>query len=107
MMRFELNETTFIAITAPFYLIIILTEIFASHFQLKKYYSFKETLINIYLTVANASVDLLFRSIYLFIILQWFYDHRVMEFHQHPWLYWLLLFIGEDFVYYFEQDYIF
>jgi sterol desaturase/sphingolipid hydroxylase (fatty acid hydroxylase superfamily) len=102
-MPFELNETTFIAITTPVYFVIIIVEILASHFQHKKYYSLKETIINIYLTLANASVDLLFRGIYLFIILQWFYDHRIMEFQQHPLFYWSLLFIAEDFAFYFEH----
>jgi hypothetical protein len=43
-----------------------------SHLHLKKYYSFKGTLQNIYLSLVNAGIDLLFRAVYVFIILQWF-----------------------------------
>ncbi len=102
-MPFELNENTFIALSAPVYTFVILAEILFSHFHLKKYYSFKETLINIYLSALNAGIDLLFRGIYLFIILQWFYNHQLFQFKEHPVIYWLLLFIAEDFIYYVEH----
>ncbi len=102
-MPFEFNENTFILITTPVYAVVIGTEILLSHLQLKKYYSVKETLVNIYLTLLNACIDLLFRSIYLFIILQWFFDHQLLSFHNHPVLYWLLLFVLEDLAFYFEH----
>jgi sterol desaturase/sphingolipid hydroxylase (fatty acid hydroxylase superfamily) len=102
-MPFSLDETTFIALTTPVYFVIILVEIIASNIQHKHFYTVKDTLINIYLTLANASIDLLFRGIYLFIILQWFYNHRVMQFQEHPWVYWPLLFVAEDLAYYFEH----
>jgi len=102
-MPFEFNENTFILITTPVYAVVIGTEILLSHLQLKKYYSVKETLVNIYLTLLNAGIDLLFRCIYLFIILQWFFDHQLLSFYNHPVLYWLLLFVLEDLAFYFEH----
>jgi sterol desaturase/sphingolipid hydroxylase (fatty acid hydroxylase superfamily) len=102
-MSFQLNEESLIAIATPLYIVVIGTEILLSHLQLKKYYTVKDTLMNIYLSLLNAGIDLLFRAIYLFIILQWFYNHHVFELKAHPWFYWLLLFILEDFVYYFEH----
>lgn len=102
-MPFEFNENTFLAITAPLYVTVIGTEMALSHFHLKKFYSVKGTLINVYLSTLNAGIDLLFRSIYLFIILEWFYQHQLFDFKQHHVIYWLLLFLGEDLAFYFEH----
>lgn len=102
-MPFEFNENTFIAITAPLYVTVIGTEMALSHFHLKKFYSVKGTLINIYLSALNAGIDLLFRSIYLFIILEWFYKHHLFDFKQHYIIYWILLFLAEDLAFYFEH----
>jgi sterol desaturase/sphingolipid hydroxylase (fatty acid hydroxylase superfamily) len=102
-MPLQSNEDTLIAIATPLYATVIFGEIIASHVMHKKLYSFKETITNIYLSLLNAGIDLLFRSIYLFIILQWFYQHQLTNFQQTPWLYWLLLFVAEDFVYYIEH----
>ena len=90
-MPFELNDA-FIAVSTPLYAVVISAEILLSHIHLKKYYSFKETLINIYLTVLNAGIDVLFRSIYVFIILQWFFNYRVLDLQEHPLVYWLAAF---------------
>ncbi len=102
-MPFEFNENTFIAVTAPLYASVIGAEMLLSHFHLKKFYSIKETLINIYLSALNAGIDLLFRSIYLFIILDWFYLHHLFDFKQYHLVYWLLLFLAEDLAFYFEH----
>ncbi len=102
-MSFQLNEESLITIATPLYIIVIGSEILLSHLQLKRYYTVKDTLMNIYLSLLNAGIDLLFRAIYLFIILQWFYAHRITEPRTHPWVYWPLLFVLEDFVYYFEH----
>lgn len=102
-MPFEFNENTFLAITAPLYVTVIGTEMALSHFHLKKFYSVKGTLINVYLSALNAGIDLLFRSIYLFIILEWFYQHQLFDFKQHYFIYWVLLFLAEDLAFYFEH----
>jgi sterol desaturase/sphingolipid hydroxylase (fatty acid hydroxylase superfamily) len=102
-MSFHLNEKTLLTIATPLYIIVIGAEIILSHLQLKKFYTVKDTLMNIYLSLLNGGIDLLFRAIYLFIILQWFYNHHLFELKTHWWIYWPLLFVLEDFVYYFEH----
>lgn len=102
-MPFELNEKTLVAVLTPLYIVIICGEIVVSHLHLRKYYSAKETLINIYLSILNSSIDFLFRAVYLFVILQWFYNHKVFSVEEHAWVYWILLFISEDFTFYFEH----
>lgn len=102
-MPFKFDETTLILITTPIYIIVIGAEILFSHLHVKKYYSFKGVIQNIYLSLINAGIDLLFRAIYLFIILQWFYTHAVYSFKPFGWVYWLMLFILEDLAFYVEH----
>jgi sterol desaturase/sphingolipid hydroxylase (fatty acid hydroxylase superfamily) len=102
-MPLQNNEDILLAIATPLYATVIFGEMIASHLMHRNYYSIKETITNIYLTLLNAGIDLLFRAVYLFIILQWFYQHQLTNIQHTPWLYWLLLFIAEDFVYYIEH----
>ena len=99
-MPFHFDEKTLIEITTPLYIIVIGVEIWMSHWKKKHYYTWKDTLINVYLSTLNATIDLAFRAIYLFVILKWCYDHRVADFKPHPELYWLLLFLLEDLAFY-------
>jgi len=102
-MPFQFAEKTLLAITTPVYIAIIGGEILLSHWQLKKYYTVKDTIINVYLSLLNGGIDLLFRAVYLFIVLQWFFNVRFFEPVINPLLYWLLLFIAEDFIFYIEH----
>ncbi len=94
----EFREALLIAITTPIYAIVIGVEILFSYFNNKNYYSTKGTLANIYLTVLNLSLDILLRGLCLF-ILNYFY-----QFHfgtiLNAILYWFVLLISEDFMYY-------
>lgn len=102
-MPFKFDETTLILLTTPLYIIVIGVEILFSHLHVKKYYSLKGVIQNIYLSLINAGIDLLFRAIYLLIILQWFYDHSFYSFKSFGWVYWFLLFILEDLAFYIEH----
>jgi sterol desaturase/sphingolipid hydroxylase (fatty acid hydroxylase superfamily) len=98
-----LKEQLLILIAAPVYVIVIGLEVLLSHLRAKKYYSITETLMNVYLTLLNAGIDFLFRWIYAGIILSWFYTLKIADFSVHPFVYWPLLFILEDFVFYIEH----
>ncbi len=102
-MPFQFNETTLIAISTPLYILVIGAEILLSHLHVTKYYTLKGTLLNIYLSLINAGIDVLFRAVYIFIILQWFYTMAPPKLHQHHFLYWFLLFVAEDFVFYLQH----
>jgi sterol desaturase/sphingolipid hydroxylase (fatty acid hydroxylase superfamily) len=102
-MPFEFNENTLLAVTTPVYAIVISIEILLSHFQVRNFYTVKETIINVYLTLLNAGIDVIFRSIYVFVILQWFFNHQLLNVQGSPVLYWLLLFVLEDLVFYMEH----
>jgi sterol desaturase/sphingolipid hydroxylase (fatty acid hydroxylase superfamily) len=80
--------------------VVIGLEIFLSHVRKQKTYTLKDTLQNIYFMVLNTVIDLVFRIIYIGIILSFFYDHRLVSSIANPWIYWPVLLLFEDFMYY-------
>ena len=94
------REQLLILITTPIYLIVIGLELFLSKLKRQDSYSFKDTAQNIYFMLLNGGIDLLFRVIYIGFILSFFYDHRIVQPIKNPWLYWFVLLIFEDFMYY-------
>ncbi len=97
-----LIEQFLLLITTPLYLIVIGFEIVLSNLQVKKYYSLKETLMNVYLCLLNGGIDLLFRAVYVVILVAIYHFHFV-DFSYNSALYWFLLFIFEDLAFYFEH----
>jgi sterol desaturase/sphingolipid hydroxylase (fatty acid hydroxylase superfamily) len=94
------REQLLILITTPIYLIVIGLEIFVSKLRKQDTYTIKDTAQNIYFMLLNGGIDLLFRAVYIGIILSFFYNHRIAGPIQNPWLYWIILLIFEDFMYY-------
>jgi sterol desaturase/sphingolipid hydroxylase (fatty acid hydroxylase superfamily) len=95
----SLREQLLLFISTPLYVLIIGIEILLSNFRKQESYTVKDTAANIYLMVANSVVDLLFRAVYIGIILNFFYRFHFFDIH-NAIAYWLLLFIAEDFMYY-------
>jgi sterol desaturase/sphingolipid hydroxylase (fatty acid hydroxylase superfamily) len=94
------REQLLIFITTPLYLIVIGFEIIFSNLHHQKTYTVKNTVQNVYLMLLNGGLDLLFRAIYIGIILSFFYDHRFFNGIANPWVYWIVLLVFEDFMYY-------
>ncbi len=94
-----IRETWLILISTPLYAIVIGLEILLSNMQKLPSYSVKDTAQNIYLMLLNAGIDLIFRGIYIGIVLSFFYTHRFFDL-QTTWWYWIALFVFEDFMYY-------
>ncbi len=97
-----LKEQLLLLITTPLYLVVIGFEILLSHLHLKKYYSLKDTLINVYLCTLNGGIDLLFRAVYL-VILGSIFRYHFISFSFNPIIYWVLLFLLEDIAFYLEH----
>ena len=97
-----MKEQLLILFTTPLYILVIGIEVLLSHLHVRKYYSVKETLMNVYLCLLNGGIDLLFRAIYL-VVLLWFYKFHIVDFSFNPWIYWFLLFILEDIAFYVEH----
>lgn len=94
------REQLLILISTPLYLVVIGVEIFLSNLHKQESYSVKDTLQNIYLMMLNMGLDILFRTVYIGIILSFFFQHRIFEPIANPWIYWIVLVVFEDFMYY-------
>ncbi len=97
-----LKEQLLLLITTPLYILVIGFEMMLSHLHLRKYYSLKDTLMNVYLCALNGGIDLLFRAVYLVILIFVFRFHFI-SFSFSPALYWVLLFLLEDVAFYIEH----
>lgn len=94
----SLREQWLILISTPIYFIIIGIEILLTHIQQRKSYTWKNIGSNVYLMLLNSGIDLAFRFVY-FTVLQYFYQHSIINM-QEGVLYWVALLIAEDFLYY-------
>lgn len=91
-------EQLVIIFSTPLYTFLILGEIILSNIQDRNFYTVKDTITNVYLMLLNGGIDLLSRGI-TWGILAWFFQYRFFEI-QNPVLYWFVLFVAEDFVFY-------
>ena len=97
----QLHKHILLLFSIPIYAILIPLEILLSNFHGWRFYSWKETLLNIYLSVTNAGVDLLLRG-FAFAVLIFFYQFHP-DIHWHPVIYWLMLFLCEDVLFWLEH----
>lgn len=88
-------------LSIPIYGIIIPLEIVLSHLHGWKFYSWKQTLVNIYLNLLNVGVDLLLRGVALGVLV--FFARFALPNALSPVLYWALLFLGEDLLFWLEH----
>ncbi|MBZ4189206.1 sterol desaturase family protein [Niabella beijingensis] len=94
------HEQLLLLFSTPFYIIIIGAEILLSNFHFhRKIYTLKDTLTNLYLTLANGAVDMLFKLSYLWVLTA-IAHHSHFQPVKNGLLYWVLLLVLEDFVYY-------
>jgi sterol desaturase/sphingolipid hydroxylase (fatty acid hydroxylase superfamily) len=93
-----LLEQILLLVSTPVYMLIIGFELLLSNYQHRKLYGWKDTAVNVYLMLLNAALDLLFRGIYV-VILDYFYRHHMLSF-SHVVVYWVMLLLLEDFLYY-------
>ena len=94
----EFRESLLIMVSVPIYIIVIGGELLYSYFYNKQYYTGKGILANIYLSTLNFGLDILVRGICL-LVLNYFYQFKFFEI-QHVILYWVVLLVAEDFMYY-------
>lgn len=108
IMPFNINLTWFNdykhivwTFSLPIYAIFIPLEILLSHFHNLKRYSLKETLSNVYLNLVNIGIDTLLRGVALLVLI-FFFGHR-LSISWHPVLYWTVLFLAEDLLFWAEH----
>jgi sterol desaturase/sphingolipid hydroxylase (fatty acid hydroxylase superfamily) len=97
----QLQREIFLLFSIPIYAILIPLEILLSNFHNWKFYSWKETIVNIYLNLLNAGIDLLLRGVAL-VALVFFFSHH-MHLQWNAILYWVALFFAEDMMFWLEH----
>ncbi|MCD6063253.1 MAG: fatty acid hydroxylase [Flavipsychrobacter sp.] len=97
----QLHQQILLLFSIPIYAVLIPLEIFLSHFHHWKFYSWKETLVNIYMNAASAGVDLLLRGVALAVLM--FFSQYQLHIQWNPIVYWVLLFLCEDIMFWLEH----
>ncbi len=100
-----LRNNWLLAVSTPFYAILITLEVLVSNYRKNRFYTVKETLINFWLNIANTALGLSVKVAVL-ALLGWFFSFHTVptDFWQaHQVVYWILLFFGVDLCFYFEH----
>lgn len=93
------NEDLFFLIASPIYAVIIITEIIVSNIYHKGWYTKKGTFENLWIMTSALLLDILMRFVGL-VAMNYFFDFRFIEI-ENVVLYWVLLILFEDFVFWF------
>ncbi|PDS25485.1 sterol desaturase family protein [Flavobacterium branchiophilum] len=96
-----LNQETLYAVSIPFFVGVILFEMFISHKSNARLYTFKDTATNVYFGILNIILDLIFKS-FSFMVLGFFFSHQLFHLEQNG-MYWVACFILQDFMYYIQH----
>lgn len=91
-----------IFLSAPLQTLLICTEMVLSGFHDKKFYTIKDTITNLYLMILNFGLDLLLLAVITLPILTYVCQFHMFTIHT-TWLYWLVLLVAEDFMFYWEH----
>lgn len=92
-------EDFILKISTPFYLILIALEIFLTNRSERKSYHIKDTLTNAALMLLNGGIDLVFRVVYVSLLI-WLFNYSIVEPVANPYVYWTALFLLEDLAFY-------
>lgn len=96
-----LHQQILLLFSIPIYAVLIPLELLLSHFHGWKFYSWRETLVNVYLNLLNAGVDLLLRGVALGVLL--FFSQYQLHIDWNPIAYWVALFLLEDLLFWTEH----
>jgi sterol desaturase/sphingolipid hydroxylase (fatty acid hydroxylase superfamily) len=98
----QLQKQILLLFSIPIYAVIIPLEILLSNFRRQHFYSWKETLMNVYLNLLNAGIDLLLRLFVAFALLNFLFQYH-LPIAWNPVVYWVVLLLGEDFLFWIEH----
>jgi sterol desaturase/sphingolipid hydroxylase (fatty acid hydroxylase superfamily) len=94
----QLNQETLYLACLPFFVVIILFEAIVSYRENAGLYAKRDTLTNIYFALLNISLDLVMKG-FSFLVLGFFYSCKFFTISEN-WIYWLMCFVIQDFLYY-------
>ncbi len=94
----DYKQTLILLISTPLYAILIGGEMILSTIHNRKIYTVKDTLTNVYLSALNFSLEILIRA-FCIGFLAFFFQYKFIQI-ENKILYWSLLLIFEDFIFY-------
>jgi sterol desaturase/sphingolipid hydroxylase (fatty acid hydroxylase superfamily) len=95
----EFRESLLVLISVPVYTLVIGAELIVSFIGNKGLYTTRGIVANVYLSTLNMLLDVLMRGACL-LVLAFFFPYRVADLSMHPILYWTVLVLAEDFMFY-------
>lgn len=98
----QLHKQILMLFSVPIYAIIIPLEILLSNFRHLRFYTWKETLMNVYLNLLNAGIDLALRVFIGLSLLSFFFQYHAVI-NWNPIAYWTVLLFGEDLLFWLEH----
>ncbi len=100
-----LRETILFWISMPIYVLVIGAEMLFSHFGHRHLYSTKGFFSNLYLTSLNFGLDALMKFVGVWMFMNYFCDLGGFQIKAewNPVIYWVVLTVAEDFMYYWEH----
>jgi sterol desaturase/sphingolipid hydroxylase (fatty acid hydroxylase superfamily) len=98
----QLYKQILLLFSIPIYAIIIPLELLLSNFNNRKFYTWKETMVNIYLNLLNSGIDLILRLFIGFAVLNFFFQYHV-SINWNPIVYWIVLLFAEDLLFWLEH----
>lgn len=99
--RAYFDHNWLLAVSTPFYAVLISLEVWLSSSRKLHFYSLRETLINFWLNLANTALGLSVKAGVL--LLMGVLASFGLPSIEHPAMYWGLLFVGLDFCFYLEH----
>ncbi len=96
------RESLLLWISLPLYFIAMAVELYIHHKRNYKGYDMPDTLISFWFALAGASLDLLMKGV-CFLVLDWCNQYAIWQpdlLSSYPVLAWGLVFIGQDFCFY-------
>ncbi|HIE45775.1 MAG TPA: sterol desaturase family protein [Flavobacteriaceae bacterium] len=94
-----LNQEVLYAWSTPFFAAIILIEIAVSFYLKRKNYDLKDTATNVYFALLNIGLDMIMK-VFSFMVLGFFFTHSFVTWENQDWIYWVVVFVLQDFLYY-------
>lgn len=95
------QENPLVVLSTPIYVVLISLEVFLSNYQKRRFYTFPETLINVWLNIANTILGVSVKALVLLLMASLYQYHFISI--SHPVVYWCLLFLGVDLCFYIEH----
>lgn len=96
----SLNPSIILLVLAPVFIVCFLAELIYCYYKKLDKYSLKDTFANLSLALLYQASDVIFTVLFVESVYTWFYNHGLQLFSHISFLNFIILFILQDFLYY-------